>query len=445
MAVEIVLPQLGQTMEKATIVRWLKKEGDRVNKGDILLEIETDKATLEVESFASGILLKILAKEGESVPVLEVVGYIGKPGEQLPEIKRKAKPIVTRETEPSIVPSRISKPAPEEKIERLEIFEKTALKEVPPTERRLRISPRAKLLAKETAIDLTKIHGTGPDGRIVEQDVIDYLESRNYARIKITPTAKKLARKLNLDILDIQGSGANGKIFREDVLKADRLKPRSLSRTRKIIANKMMRSISTIPHFFVTISVDMTNPFSLRDRLKKQQHLDFSFNDFILKACADTLREIPILNAVCLGDTYRLNEDINVGIAVEFEEGLIVPVIRDADKKNLIQISKESKKLVEKARSKKLTLDEFTGGTFTVSNMGMLDVENFAAIVNPDEGAVLAVGAIKDMPVARNKRVAIRKMMKMTLSCDHRIIDGATAAEFLRKVKEKLEGAKWDI
>jgi len=444
MAKQIILPQLGQTMEEATIVRWLKSEGDAVKKGDVLLEIQTDKAVLEVESFASGTLLKILAQPGETLPVLQVIGFVGKPGEELPEVPKP--PPAERAPTPAMEPQPRPSAPPRAHIERAELaVEAPAVEAAPPVAapRRFSISPRARKLAKERVIDPTKIAGSGPNRRVIERDVLAYLERKGYDNIRVSPAAKRVAAESTIDILDLRGTGPQGKIVKADVLKAEAEKPRPLSPRRKIIASKMVRSAREIPYFLVTVLVDMTELAALREKLNEERTHRISYNDFILKACAFALRAFPIVNGACLGDTYRIKQDINIGIAVDLEEGLMVPVIRDADKKTLDQVAEESSQLVEKAKNKKLLLDEFEGATFTISNMGMLDVDSFTAIIPPDQAAILAVGSISDTIVAYDGKPAVRKIVKITLSSDHRIVDGATAARFLNEVKQKLEDPSW--
>ncbi len=444
MATPVIVPQLGQTMEEATIVRWLKNEGDVVSRGDALLEIQTDKAVLEVESFASGTLLKTLAQPGETIPVLQVIGFIGEPGEKLPEVPKPppAKAAAPSERKPRPAISR----RPQAPLER-----PAAAVEAPvppqaspaPSETRFSISPRARKLARERVIDPTKIVGTGPNGRVIERDVLAYLERKGYDGLAISPTAKRLAAELKTDILDMKGTGPGGKIVKEDVLKAEREKPRPLSMTRKIIASKMVKSAREIPYFLVTVAVDMTEAAAVRERLNEERTERISYNDFIVKACGFALSSFPIVNGACLGDTYKMNEEVNIGVAIDTEEGLIVPVLRNVGRKPLERIASESAHLVEKVKSKKVLPDELEGATFTVSNMGMLGVESFTAIIPPGQGAVLAVGGITDSLVVRNGAPTARKIMRITLSSDHRIIDGATAARFLNEVKQKLEEPSW--
>ncbi len=423
-------------------MRWLKKEGDTVEKGEVLLEIQTDKAVLEVESFASGTLLKAIAQPGETLPVLQVIGFVGEPGEELPEVPkappRRAAPAPEKKPAPGAPatprPHReaMAPPAPA-----------PAAAPPEPVARRFSISPRARRLAKEQVIDATRIPGTGPNGRVIERDVVNYLEQKGYDRLLITPTAKRLAANLDIDVLDLRGSGPGGKVLKADVLKAEREKPRPLSMTRRIIASKMVQSAREIPYFLVTVAVDMTDIAAARAKLNKEGPQKVSFNDIMVKACGFALKSHPIVNGACFGDTYKINEDVNIGIAIDTEEGLIVPVVWDVDKKSLEQVAAESAQVAEKARNKKLLPDDLTGATFTISNMGMLGVESFTAIIPPDQAAILAVGSITDSVVAREGKPAVRKIMRLTLSSDHRIIDGATAARFLNEVREKLENPSW--
>jgi len=455
MAKEIILPKLGQTMEEGTIVKWIKKEGDKLKKGDILLEIQTDKAVLEVESFAEGTLLKTLAQEGEVVPVLATIGYVGKPGEALPKTAPPSKTEQPQKKEPAeaapvekraakpIAPSPERAPAPTAAAP-LPHSIATASPAAEPG--RLRISPRAKKLVHEAAVNPQKIKGSGPENRIVEKDVLAHLDRVGYYDLKITPIAKMLARQYDIDITEIKGSGVDGRIMKTDVLKAENEKPKPLTQMRRIIAQRMSQSASTMPHFFATTAVDMTNIVELREKLKKTEpDFKISLNDFIIAAVAQALREFPIVNSVCYGETYSIREEINIGIAVSIDDGLIVPVIRNADKKKLRGIARESRELAEKARSKKLTPEEYSGGTFTITNMGMLGLENFIAIINPGEAAILAVGAVQPTPIVVDGKIAIRSIMKVNICADHRVVDGATGAGFLRSLKERLETSRWKV
>jgi pyruvate dehydrogenase E2 component (dihydrolipoamide acetyltransferase) len=431
----ITMPKLGQSEEEVTLLRWIKKEGDPVAKGDILFEIETEKAVLEVESFFEGTLLKIVVPEGGTVPVQSVVGFIGEPGERVPEAAlrsvrpQKAEPARGAPVRAPLAGKggRIEPPlhaaVPPQHVESPESF---------------RISPRAARLARESGIDPRPIRGTGPEGRIVERDVKAYLEAKGYDRLRITPTAKKLARSEKIDVLALPVPGDAPRIRRADVERAMAERPKPMSRMRQVIAARVAQSAATAPHFFVTVSVDLTELSAWREELKAEGRA-YTVTDFILKAAALALVEFPDVNSTTDGRNVSWHSKVHLGLVVSLEQGLVVPVIREADDLRLEQIHRRAAELTEKARAGKLTPEEMSGSTFTVSNMGMLDVENFTAIINPEESAILAVSSAMKQPVVKNDQVVIRSMMKMTLSCDHRIIDGALAARFINAIKRRLE------
>jgi pyruvate dehydrogenase E2 component (dihydrolipoamide acetyltransferase) len=452
MAQPVVMPKLGQSEEEGTVVRWLKKEGERVAKGDILFEIETDKALLEVESFFDGTLLKIVVPEGRTVPVQSIVGFIGEPDEAVPEVT--APPAVTEKAEALREPTgalRQLPPAPaaegtQARTKRPILREReTQLRETPSrlpitneTTPQFKISPRAARLVKESAVDPTPIAGTGPGGRIVERDVTAYLEVKGYGRLRITPAAKKLAVREGIDILSLQARDDSGRITMEDIETAIAERPRPMTRMRQVIAQRLTQSYVSTPHFFVTVSADLTELDSFRSELKSQG-ASYTITDFILKAAALALAEFPTVNSITDGESSRWHSRIHLGLAVALEQGLVVPVIRDVDQLTLAEIHDRATELTAKARAGKLALAEMTGSTFTISNMGMLDVENFTAIINPGESAILAVSSLMKQPVVKDDQVVIRSLMKMTLSSDHRIIDGALGARFLNAIRKKLE------
>jgi len=394
MVVEIIMPKLGQTMEKGTIVEWLKKEGDRVEKGEPILVIETDKATLEVEARGSGILRKILAREGEVVPVTKVIGYIAEEGEPLPETVAPAPTPPTPKSEATSM-------------------------EKPKATMRIKASPLAKKIAKEKGVDLTQVTGTGPGGRITKEDVLRYLASKPVVAPAHPPLPTPTTKP------------------------AEEFKVIPITSMRKAIARKMAYSKTNIPHFYISTEVDMTEAVKMRQSLiptiEAKTGVRLSITHMLIRAVAMALKEFPQINAVYDEDNIKLLRDINIGIAVGLEDGLIVPVLKNADKMDLVQIASEASRLINSAREKKLREDEFVGGTFTISNLGALDVDSFIAIINPPETAILAVGKIKDKPVAVENRIEIRKMMTMTLSADHRVIDGVLAAKFLQRIKAILE------
>ncbi len=448
MANALAMPKPGQFTEECTIVKWRKKEGDPVAKGEILFEIETDKSNMEVESFFEGVLLKIVVPEGVPVPVQSVVGYVGQPGEKVPDAppspppKPKAAPAPETRTAPSPTPvapapARAAAPAfPGAPPPPAALAPPPPPAAAPPAPRA--ISPRARRLAREMAIDPAKIEGSGPNGRVVEKDVRDYLAARGYDRLRVTPAALELARREGVDILDVNGSGAEGRITVEDIRNAVAERPQPMSRMRQVIAERLTHSFTTTPHFFVTVAVDMTDLTEVR-REAKARGAPYTVTDCIAYAVVRALTEFPAFNSVSDGRAVRRRTSVNLGLAVSLENGLVVPVVRRAQDLSFAELRAASVALVAKAREGKLTPDEMTGGTFTISNMGMLDVENFTAIINPGESGILAVSSTLPRPWVRDGRIVVRQIMKMTVSADHRLIDGATAAGFVNAIRKRLE------
>ncbi len=449
MANAVIFPKLGQTMEEGAIVKWLKKEGDPVAKGDILFEIETDKANLEVESFFEGYLLKIYVREGITVPVNTVVGYIGAKDEKVPaeppapEIAPKATPPAPAAVsatplpvakEPAPAPVAPAKPAPVAPASPVPVMAAAEPK-------KLMISPRAKALAKDACIDPSRISGTGPNGRIVEKDVRDYLSAAGYDTLRITPAAKRLAAEKQVDILTVRGSGDGGRIMVEDIERALKRRPVPLSRMRQVIARRLVESKQTIPHFYVTVHADITDLMTFRADLKAKG-VTYSVNDFVLEAVVLSLEEFPVVNSFTDGVAISWRGDIDLGMAVSVDNGLVVPVLCAAQTLTLRELSTQAKALAEKARAGKLTPDEMVGSSFTVSNMGMLNVDQFSAIVNPGEAGILAVSSARQVPAVFNGEIKIRTLMAMTLSADHRIVDGATGAQFVNAIRTKLENVE---
>ncbi len=391
MVSKVIMPKLGQTMEEGVIERWIKKEGDKVEKGDILLEITTDKATLEVESYARGVLRKILAQEGQTVPVTQVIALIGELDEELPELK-----VETVEREPVAV-------APEtEGIPHA--------KGRPAAEVRVKASPLAKKLAQEKGIDLTQVVGTGPGGRITRENVLK--------------------------------AGERGKRKEEREGKISPVSP-----MRRAIAEAMSASKKTVPHYYVTIEVDMTGAVIKRReilaQIKGKGDVPLSYSHILTRAVSLALKNLPEVKSSWGEKGITVNEDINIGIAVALDEGLIVPVLRKADEMTLEEIASRTESLVSRAKEMKLKSDEYGGATFTISNLGMFGVENFLPIINQPQSAILGVGAILERPAVVEGKVAIRHLMKLTLSVDHRVVDGQVAAQFLARVKEILERGEW--
>jgi len=448
MAQAVIFPKLGQTMEEGAIVKWLKQEGDAVAKGDILFEIETDKANLEVESFFEGTLLKIYVREGITVPVNTVVGYVGAPGEKVPA--QPPVPAVSAEALKAAAPAVPAVPAPEvPAVAQAEAPQAAPARKVAPVAsgagvappRKLIISPRARALARDKAVDLAPVTGTGPNGRITEKDVRAYLAARHYDAIRIAPAAKRLAQEKGVDILTVRGSGDGGRIRVEDIERAVRCKPAVMPRMRQVIARRLVESKQTIPHFYVTVSADITDLMRFRAERKAAGDV-YSVNDFVLEAVVLALEEFPVVNSATDGQTVAWRGDVDLGVAVSVANGLVVPVIRAAQTMSLAELRDTAKGLAEKARSGKLTPDEMTGSSFTVSNMGMLNVDAFAAIINPGEAGILAVASGRAEPAVVNGEVRVRTRMAMTLSADHRVVDGATAAQFVNAIRLRLENVE---
>ena len=447
MAQAVIFPKLGQTMEEGLIVKWLKQEGDAVGKGDILFEIETDKANLEVESFFEGILLKIYVGVGITVPVNTVVGYVGAAGEKVPAQPPApaAGPAAPQAATPAAAPAPVPTAVPRAEAPRaaeavVRPFA-AAPAPAPAVAVKRAISPRAKALAHDKAVDPAPVTGTGPNGRITEKDVLAYLTARNYETLRIAPAAKRLAQEKGVDILTVRGSGEGGRIRVEDVERAIRAQPVALSRMRQVIARRLVESKQTIPHFYVTVTADITDLMRYRAALKAAGSA-YSVNDFILEAVVLALEEFPAVNSTTDGRTVTWRGDVDLGVAVSVENGLVVPVIRAAQTLSLAELRDRVKTLADKARAGKLTPDEMTGSSFTVSNMGMLDVDSFAAIINPGEAGILAVASGREAPAVVNGEVRIRTRMAMTLSADHRIVDGATGARFANAIRAKLENVE---
>ncbi|MBM3861233.1 MAG: 2-oxo acid dehydrogenase subunit E2 [Verrucomicrobia bacterium] len=434
MANPITMPKFGQMTEESAIVEWRKKEGDKIAKGDILFTVETDKSVMEVEAFSDGTLLKIAVAPGVMVPVQTVVGYIGNPGEAIPATPPPPPPApkaVVGPLTPAGVAAVVAAPEPPREVTRPTTPTPAPAPSVPVL---FRISPRAAALAKRCVIDAARITGSGPGGRVVEKDVRAYLDARGYNNLRVSPAAKNLAAKEGIDLLSIPAD----RIQVADVERAIAERPKPMNKMRQTIAQRLTQSKLTQPHFYVTVSVDMTDLIAYRNQLKAAG-APYTITDFISQAVVLCLQEFPVVNSSTDGKTTRWHSHVNLGLAVSIEGGLVVPVIRHAEQLTLREICDLSKQLAEKARAGKLTPDEMTGGTFTISNMGMLNVENFGAIINTGEGGILAIATTMKQPVVRDDKIVIRQMMKLTLSVDHRLIDGALGAAFVNAVKAKLE------
>lgn len=438
----VIMPKLGQTVEESTILKWHKREGDPVKKGEILFEIETDKAVLEIESFFEGTLLKIVVAEGQTVPVSVPVAFIGQPGDKIPEVKPIARAVAKAEPAGAAAVSAAPQRPPSVSVPSPVAVESGARLPssvvAPPAPVIKAVSPRARRLIRECVISADPIPGTGPGGRVVEKDVQAYLEAKHYAALKITPAAKNLARQNGIDLLAVEPGASTERITVAIIQQAIAEKPVTMSKMRQVIAQRLTASFTTTPHFYVTVAVDMTDLLEWR-RILKSENKPFTVTDFILKAVTLALVEFPALNSSTDGRVTRWHSRVHLGMAVSIAEGLVVPVIRNAHELSLSELHERNAGLALKARDGKLTPDEMTGSTFTISNMGMLGVDNFTAIINPGESAILAVASTFPTPVVREGKIEIREMMRITVSSDHRLVDGAMAASFVNRVKKMLE------
>jgi len=395
MAVAVIFPKLDEAMRSGKIVRWLKNEGDRVEKGETILEIETEKTAFEIEAETSGILSKVMVKAGDEVPVGATIAFILKPGEEAPEVP-----------EPVIVSTKKKTPTEEPNASK----EPGEIKE-PGT---IKASPLARNIAKEHNIDLSIVAGTGPSGRITKEDVLQAIEE-----------GKTVAAPL---------TGTEPTIGEEEIV--------PLSSMREVIAQRMMESFQT-PHFYLSVEVNTQKLGKTRNRLipiiESKTGIRLTLTDLIIKITAKALEDNPSLNCSYVDGGVKLFKRIDIGLVTAVEGGLVVPVIRQADKKSLVEITQARAELVQKARERALSKEEMKGSTFTISNMGMFEIDQFSAIIQPPEAAILAVGRITDKAVVRNGEILVRPMMTLTLSIDHRVLDGAMGAKFLQSLKHYLE------
>ena len=412
MAEIIRMPKMSDTMEEGVIASWLKKVGDEIQSGDVLAEVDTDKATMELESYDDGVLLHIGIKDGESVPVNGIIAVIGEKGEDITEILKEAEnnSLKKEEEDKEEVVEEIKEENKEEVVEKIkeeEVIEKVS------SNGRIKASPLAKKLAQEKGVNLKDIQGTGEGGRITKKDV-ESLSPDQSNIVQEEITLPKIVAEESFDEVPV-------------------------SQMRKTISKRLAESKFTAPHFYLTMEINMDNCVEGRKRINESSPVKISFNDIILKACASALRKHPMVNSSLLDEKIRKNHHIHIGVAVAVDEGLLVPVIRFADNKTLSHISLEVKELARKAKEKKLQPSDWEGNTFTISNLGMFGIEEFTAIINPNDSCILAIGGIKETPIIKNGEMVPGNIMKVTMSCDHRLVDGATGAAFLQTLKELLE------
>lgn len=411
----IIMPKMGDAMEEGTLVRWLKQEGDTVNEGEPIAEIATDKATVEIEAPASGVLRGIRVTENAVVPVNTPLAYILQEGETLPDESdgKTHAPVHAAEPEaPASAPVDAAAPQP------APVATDGAA--------RVLASPLARKIAAEHGVDLRQVQGTGPKGRIVERDVLAYLEAQKAAPAPAVAAPQPVPAPAPA----VAAAPAHAE---------------TPSRLRQITAQRTTEAHQTIPHFYLTMEIDMEAAVALRQQLNQlDANLRVSVNDLIVKACAVALEQHPIVNASYQNGQIVHPEGVHIGVAVAVEQGLLVAVLRHCEGKSLRRIAQESQTLIQKAREGKLLPDEMTGNTFTVSNLGMFGIEQFTAIINPPASAILAVGATKRVPVVQDDgSIVARQRMRVTLSCDHRVLDGAVGAQFLQTLKQALENPLW--
>lgn len=415
MAIKIEMPKLSDTMEEGVIAKWNVKEGDKISAGDIIAEVETDKATMDVEAFDDGTLLKIIPQEGDAVPLGGLIAVIGEEGEDISDILDGAGGGESSESSSSEGSDKKEEQKSEESKED-KSEEKTESKESSSESDngRVKASPLAKKMAEDKGIDLTSVQGSGPDGRVVKKDIEDYKGGSSLSKPSSSSTASKSFESLES-------------------------KEVKVSQMRKVIARRLSESKFTNPHFYETIDIDMKAAMAARSSMNEANDVKISFNDIVVKACAIALTRHQAINSSWHDDVIKEHGDVHVAVAVAIDEGLMTPVITHADKKGLSEISSETRELAGLARDRKLQPEQMEGSTFTISNLGMFGIEEFTAIINPPNACILAVGAIRDVPVVENGAVVPGKRMKITLSSDHRIVDGAKAAQFLNTVKNLLE------
>lgn len=404
MAEIVNMPRLSDTMEEGTVAKWHKKVGDQVSEGDLLAEIETDKATMDFEAFQEGTLLYIGVEEGNTVPVDSILAILGEKGEDVQSIinegssdEKETSANKTKEETVAIVDAN---------SEAKEVTSITSS-----SDGRIKASPLAKKMASDKGIDIGAVKGSGEGGRIVKKDIDNF-----------SPIATSQSQAM-VNVPKPTGGY-------EDI---------TVTQMRKTISKRLSASKFGAPHFYLTIDIDMDNAISARAAINEMAESKVSYNDLVIKSAAFALRKHPMINSSFLGDKIRVNHDINIGVAVAVEDGLLVPVIRTADQKGLSTINAEVKDFAGKARNKKLQPSDWEGNTFTISNLGMYGIEEFTAIINSPDSCILAVGAIKQVPVVKGGQVVPGNMMRVTLSCDHRVVDGAMGSEFLRTFKNIME------
>jgi len=412
MAEIIRMPRMSDTMEEGNIIGWLKKVGDKVEPGETLAEVETDKATMELDAYVEGTLLHIAVPEG-TVAIDGIIGVIGQPGEDWQSALNGGQPAASIKEEAKT--NNVVEETKEQQTNTL--FSTRELQDG----QRIKASPLAKSIAKESGINLGQIQGSGEGGRIIKKDILGIQTP------DVNMPVSKVVQAPAQPIISMANAGEAA------------YEEKSVSQMRKTIARRLSESKFTAPHFYLSVEVDMERAMEVREQLNQQSEIRISYNDLVIRSVASALKKHPVINASWLGDRIRYNHEVHIGVAVAVEDGLLVPVIRHADRKTLSQINGEVKMLAGKAKDKKLQPDEMQGNTFTISNLGMFGIDEFTAIINPPDACILAVGGIIQKPVVKNGQIVVGNTMKVTLSCDHRVVDGASGAQFLQTLKAILE------
>lgn len=412
MAEVIRMPRMSDTMEEGNIIGWLKSEGDQVEAGETLAEVETDKATMELDSYTDGVLLHIAVKEG-TVPIDGIIAIIGQAGEDWKHLLEGG--------------AQTAAPAPAAAPVAAEVTPATPAVAPPSGDTRVKASPLAKSIARQQGLDISSLIGSGDNGRVVKKDIEAALQGKTPAPqavvqpAPVAPAAPAVVQPIPV----AESTGA--------------FEDKRVSQMRKVIAKRLSESKFGAPHFYLNVEINMEKAIQMRQQVNAVAEVKISFNDFVIRAAAASLRQHPAINASWLGDAIRYHKQVNIGVAVAIDDGLIVPVIRNADIKTLSQINTEVKTMAGKARDRKLQPEEMQGNTFTISNLGMFGIESFTAIINPPDACIMAVGAIIEKPIVKDGTITIGNMMKVTLSCDHRVVDGALGAQFLQTFKAILE------
>jgi pyruvate dehydrogenase E2 component (dihydrolipoamide acetyltransferase) len=440
MATQVVMPKLSPTMEEGQVARWLKKEGDKVSMGEPIAEIDTDKATMEMQALSAGVLRKVLVQEGDSAPLGQPIAIIGEPDEDISELLKGAQAAPKEEAveapkEAVEEPAKVSKPEAAPAVEKKEAAPQPQIaREVQadgkrPAGGRMLVSPIAARMAAESGVDLNSVKGSGPSGRIIKRDIEEAMKAPK-ARSSGAAAGKPLLVRPMAMPAGQPGATYGPSAYRDE----------PMSEMRRTIAKRLVTSLGPVPHFFLTTEIEMDRAADMRQQINTlYPDAKVSINDVIIKVAAVALIQHPQVNASFQDKTVRFYEHADIGVAVATDNGLITPIVRAAEVKSLLDIATEVRELAGRARERKLKPEEYMGATFSISNLGMFGIDEFTAVINPPEAAILAVGAMKPKPVVREDELEIHQMMRVTMSCDHRVVDGAVGAQFLQTFKQILQ------